>query len=69
MKTHPNRQRYYQILKAMSPEDRLKKAFELSELANSALLAGLRNDHPDLTDDELDRLYRERRLQCHNRNY
>jgi hypothetical protein len=69
MKTYPNKQRYHQILRAMSPQDRLMKAFELSELANSAFKAGLRNRFPELSSEELDRLYLEKRLQCHNRNY
>jgi hypothetical protein len=69
MKTYPNRQRYHQILKAMSPQDRLMKAFELSELADSAFRAGLKNRYPDRSDDELRQLYLERRLKCHNHNY
>jgi hypothetical protein len=69
MKTYPNKQRYHQILKAMSPQDRLLKTFELSDLANSAFKAGLRNRHPDLTDEEFEKLYLEKRSQCHNRNY
>jgi hypothetical protein len=32
MKTYPNKQRYHQILRTMSPQDRLMKAFELSEV-------------------------------------
>jgi hypothetical protein len=69
MKTYPNKQRYHQILKAMPPQDKLMKAFGLSDLANSAFRAGLKNRYPDLTDGELHKLYLEKRLECHNRTY
>jgi hypothetical protein len=69
MKTYPNKQRYYQILKAMSPQDKLMKAFELSDLTNSAFRAGLKNRYPNLTDGELHKLYLEKRLECYNRTY
>jgi hypothetical protein len=69
MKTYPNHDIYRQILKAMTPQDKLLKAFELSDLANAAFRAGLRGRHPDMPEDELDKLYLEKRKQCHNRNY
>ena len=69
MKTYPSKEKYHQILKAMSPQDKLLRVFELSELADSAFKAGLKNRYPRMTDDELHQLYLDRRLKCHNRNY
>ncbi|MDR2671833.1 MAG: hypothetical protein LBC35_00755 [Coriobacteriales bacterium] len=69
MKAYPNKQKYHQILKTMSPQDRLMKAFELSDLANAAFKVGLKDRYPHATDAELDRLYLEKRSKCHNRNY
>jgi hypothetical protein len=69
MKTYPNKERYYQILRGMSPQERLEKAFELSDLANDAFRAGLKNRYPDLSTDEFEQLYLEKLRACHNRNY
>jgi hypothetical protein len=69
MKTYPNKERYYQILRGMSPQERLEKAFELSDLTHDLFKAGLKNRYPDLATDELKRLYLERLQACHNRNY
>ena len=69
MKNYENKQRYHGILKAMSPEKRLMKAFELSELANASFKAGLRNKYRDMPEEEFHRLYIEKRLKCHNQNY
>ena len=69
MKTYPNKQRYQEILRGMSPQEKLEKSFELTELANSAHKAGLKNRYPSLTDEELEQLYLEKRKTCHNQNY
>jgi len=69
MKTYPNKQRYHEILKGMSPQEKLEKVFELTELANAAFMAGLKNRHPHLSSDELNQLYIKRRQACHNQNY
>ena len=53
----------------MSPQEKLEKSFELTELANAANLAGLRQRYAHLSDDELGQLYRERRIACHNQMY
>lgn len=53
----------------MSPEQRLQKAFELSEFARQLFVHGLRKRHPDLSDDEFNVLLRERLDKCRNRNY
>jgi len=53
----------------MTPEERLQKAFELSEFARHLFLHGLRRRFPDLPEESLMRIYRERLEKCHNRNY
>jgi hypothetical protein len=69
MKTYPNKQKYHEILKGMSPQEKIEKVFELSDLANAAFFAGLRNRYPQLSDDELKSLYLKKRRACHNQNY
>ena len=53
----------------MSPEQRLLKAFELSEFANQLFIQGLHTRYPNLPDEELKRIFLERLDKCHNRNY
>jgi hypothetical protein len=53
----------------MSPEERLGKAFELSEFSRNLFLQGLKKRFPDLTVEEIKRLFLERLNKCHNRNY
>lgn len=60
---------YLRILRSMTPEQRLLKAFELTEFARKLFLHGLRSRFPDLSEEEIRRLYLERLDKCHNRNY
>jgi hypothetical protein len=53
----------------MTPEQRLRKTFELGEMGEALFRQGLRRLHPELSDDELEALVRRRLIQCHNRNY
>ena len=68
-KPRPNRGRYMEVLRKMTPEQRLLKAFELSTFACDLLRAGLRDRYPELGEAELHALYLARRAACHNRNY
>ena len=68
-KKQPNRQRYLQVLRAMTPEQRLQKAFELSALARELFVQGLRARFPDLSEAQFHDLLLERLARCHNRNY
>jgi hypothetical protein len=68
-KPHPNRALYVRMLRSMSPEQRLSKAFELGEMSKRLLWDGLRDRHPDMSDEDLRKLYLERLASCHNRNY
>lgn len=68
-KPHPNHAEYLKALRRMTPEERLLKAFELSEMAKELFMDGLRQRFPDLSEDERKRIYLERLAKCHNRNY
>lgn len=68
-KPRPNHRRYIEILRRMTPEQRLAKAFELTEMARAAFRQGLRRRFPDLSEQELQKLYRERLDKCRNLNY
>lgn len=69
VKEHPNHALYIRILRKMSPEARLMKAFELSEFSRELFLQGLRKRFPNLSEAEISKLYLERLDKCHNRNY
>ena len=68
-KSRPNQQPYLQTLRGMTPEQRLLKAFELSELSHDLLRAGIRRRYPDAGPDEVQRIYLERLSGCQNRAY
>jgi hypothetical protein len=69
IKPRPNDTRYLQVLKAMSPEQRLQKAFEMSAFTKMLFRQGLRERFADLAEGELHRLYLDLLAKCHNRNY
>ena len=66
-KPRPNHRRYIEVLRSMTPEQRLAKAFELSASSKQLFLDGLRTRFPDYTDEQLHRLALERLAKCHNR--
>ena len=68
-KRQPNRRLYIEILRRMTPEQRLLKAFELSAMMRQVFEEGLRERFPDLPEDEFQQLLRRRLDKCHNRNY
>lgn len=68
-KPRPNHRRYIQVLRQMTPEQRLAKAFELSEMGKRLFRQGLRQRFPDLDEQAFHQLYLERLEKCHNRNY
>jgi hypothetical protein len=69
IKEHPNHTLYIQALRRMSPENRLLKSFELSRFSRDLFLHGLRKRFPDLSDNEIKKIYLDRLNKCHNRNY
>ena len=68
-KPRPNHERYIAALRAMTPQQRVQKAFELSALTKALFVQGLRKRFPDLSEAEFHRLMLERLALCHNRNY
>ena len=68
-KPRPNHKLYLDVIRKMSPEQRLQKAIELSELARQAARDGLRQRFPDLSEPEFHRLFLKQLEKCHNRNY
>ena len=45
-KNNQDRKQYLKIIRNMTPEDRLKKCFELNELTKQLFLTGLKNRFP-----------------------
>ena len=68
-KERPNDAAYLNVLRRMTPQQRLAKAFELSELTRKMFRQGLSERFPDLSPDDFHKLYLERLARCHNRNY
>ena len=60
---------YIDVIRSMAPADRLRKAFEITELTRRLFKQGLRERFPEKTDDEIHRIYLERLAECHNQNY
>jgi hypothetical protein len=68
-KPRPNHRLYLEILRSMTPEQRLLKAFELSEFSKSLFVEGLRQRFPDATQEGFRRILFDRLEKCHNRDY
>jgi hypothetical protein len=68
-KPRPNHRLYLEILRSMTPEQKLLKVFDLSEFSKSLFIAGLRQRFPDATEEEFRRILFDRLEKCHNRNY
>ncbi|MCX6373456.1 MAG: hypothetical protein NTX16_10335 [Actinobacteria bacterium] len=66
-KPRPNHQLYLEALRRLTPEQRLLKAFELTELSRELFRAGLRQRFPEAGEAELQHIYLERLERCHNR--
>jgi hypothetical protein len=69
MKPRPNHAVYVRVLRAMTPEQRPRKAFELGAAARAMFEHGLRQRFPKLGEAALTGLVRKRLDRCHNRNY
>lgn len=68
-KPRPNHQRTLQILRAMTPQQKLARVFKLNERALELMRIGLRRRFPDLDDAAFEKVYLQTRERCHNRNY
>ena len=60
---------YLRMLRAMSPGQRLQKAFGLSEFSKQLFIHGLRKRFAGTSEEKLQEIVRERLNKCHNRNY
>nr|CAJ71645.1 unknown protein [Candidatus Kuenenia stuttgartiensis] len=69
LKERLNHKLYIQVLRQMSPEKRLLKAFELSEFTRQLFIHGLQKRFPHLSDEEFQKILLKRIDKCHNRNY
>ncbi len=68
-KPQQNHRRYIEVLRRMTPEERLRKAFELSGFSRELFVKGLRKRHPDASPEEFQRILLERLERCHNQSY
>lgn len=68
-KPRPNHREYIRILRNMTPEQRLLKALELSDMSRKLFERGLQQRFPDMPEDDFKKLLLERLEKCHNRNY
>ena len=68
-KKRPNHQRYLNVLRSMTPEQRLLKAFDLSSFTKALFIEGLRKRFPNVSEDVFHRILLARLEKCHNRNY
>jgi hypothetical protein len=68
-KLRPNHRIYLEVLRAMTPEQKILKVFELSEFSRSLFEAGLRDRFPDVSPEEFRTILFSRLKKCHNRNY
>ena len=69
LKPNPNEERYFDGLRAMTPEQRIDKVFEITEFTRDLLRNALRRKHPQASEAELHRLYLEHLRECHNSSY
>ncbi len=68
-KPKANRKLYMEVLRRMTPAQRLEKAMELSEFAKQLFRHGLRRRFPDADEKQIHEIYLKRIARCHNRNY
>lgn len=60
MQTKKENKRYYEILKAMSGEQRLKIGFEMWDFTMKLVEASIRNQYPEISNEELEGKIKER---------
>ena len=68
-KPQPNHRMYVEALRRMTPEQRLLKSFELTELTGELLRAGIRERFPEAGPGEAQRIHLERLARCRNRAF
>ena len=68
-KPRSNQQQYREILRSMTDEEKLLKAFELSEMGRQLFKDGLRARFPEKTEEDIHIIFLQRLEKCHNRNW
>jgi hypothetical protein len=68
-KPRPNQRQYREILRNMTDEEKLLKAFELSEMGRRLFKDGLRARFPEKSEEDIHTIFLQRLEKCHNRNY
>jgi hypothetical protein len=66
-KTDANRKLYIEVLQRMTPEQRLRKALELTQTTRELAKAGVRSRNPELGQAEIDRLAVEQIIRWHSK--
>ena len=61
--------KYIEVLRKLTPEQRVQRTFELSDFVRQIFFEGLKKTFPNLSPEELKKLYLKRLELCHNRNY
>jgi hypothetical protein len=68
-KRRPNHKLYLEVLRRLTPEQKLLKVFELSAFAKRLFIHGLRKQFPEASPEEFRKILLVRLKKCHNRNY
>ena len=58
-----------EVLRRMTPEERLLKALELGDWTRQLFKQGLRERFPEASEEELQAIFLERMKKCYNREY
>jgi hypothetical protein len=68
-KKDPSHKVWIEVLRKMTPEQKLLKVFEMGEFHKKLFEYGLRRRFPHLSEEEFQKLLRKRLDLCHNRNW
>jgi hypothetical protein len=68
-KPRPNHRMYLEIMRRMTPEEKLNKVFEMNAFLRELFAQRLRERFPDLSEADFKKLLLERLAKCHNRKY
>jgi len=68
-KPRPNHQRTLQVLRAMTPQQKLEHVFKLTERSLMLMRIGLRRRLPDLDPAVFEKVYLQLRERCRSRRY
>ncbi|MCB1160169.1 MAG: hypothetical protein H7A25_23360 [Leptospiraceae bacterium] len=60
---------YILALRKMTPEQRVMKMFELTDMTRYLLKRGLEIQFPEKSKEEIHEMYLQRLMECHNSNY